>query len=191
MKNTLIILLTLGLLASIGYILYSKYASKYELVQKAPPTIVTVTPTLAVAGLPSPTVASGAPTIAPTSTAPTVAVLLPTSTPSTVPVVFEAEGTFTTSEKTILKTRWSEPYVMYQTGLGQIVSSIKFAKIATAPGYGYTFEAIMTGGGNESSLIAVSDSTPEWWVPGCMVACPFSDAFRVKYPEIVAKSNNP
>lgn len=191
MKNVLIILLTLGLLASISYILYSKYGSKYELVQKASPIVMTVTPTIAVAGLPSPTVAPGVPTIAPTSIVPTVAVLSPTSTPSTVPVVFEAEGTFTASEKTILKTRWSEPYVMYQTGLGQVVSSIKFAKIATAPGYGYTFEAIMTGGGNESSLIAVSSGTPEWWVPGCMVACPFSDAFRAKYPEIVAKSNNP
>ena len=191
MKNVLIILLTLGLLASISYILYSKYGSRYELVQKASPIVMTVTPTIAVAGLPSPTVAPGVSTIAPTSIVPTVAVLSPTSTPSTVPVVFEAEGTFTASEKTILKTRWSEPYVMYQTGLGQVVSSIKFAKIATAPGYGYTFEAIMTEGGNESSLIMVSGGTPEWWVPGCMVACPFTDAFRAKYPEIVARSNNP
>ncbi len=87
-----------------------------------------------------------------------------------------------------LQTKVVAPYIMYYRDMPEHprLVSIMLEVQADVAGYPYKAEAIFEGGITNGWLISVSGGNVDWWLPECMVACTFSDAFRAAYPEIVA-----
>jgi hypothetical protein len=58
-------------------------------------------------------------------------------------------------------------------------------EVPTDVGEAYIVTAITKTGGNEGFMFGARETDFGWWQPTCMDTCVFSDAFAVKYPEIV------
>jgi len=119
-------------------------------------------------------------TAAPTNPPPTIAAPTPV-------VVFQAAGSFSDSEKDQLRQRVVEPFVMYHAELADHPTLVSFSleKMDIA-GYPYGADAIFEGGVTNGFLISNNSAPVDWWYPDCLGPCPFSDAFRAAYPEIIA-----
>lgn len=118
----------------------------------------------------------------------------PTATPNAktkATVVFEAEGSFTQSEKDELKKKVINPFVDYyeMEETEQVLLTFTVSKNlqASKDTYPYQGQAILQGGGNMGFLIMKSGSGVDWWFPECMMGCNLSAAYKAKYPEIAAK----
>jgi hypothetical protein len=118
---------------------------------------------------------------APTDAPPTVA------PPPTPVVVFQAAGSFSDAEKDQLRQRVVQPFVMYYADLAEHPTLVSFSleKMDIA-GYPYGADAIFEGGVTAGFLISNNSAPVDWWYPDCLGPCPFSDAFRAAYPEIIA-----
>ena len=123
-----------------------------------------------------------------TSVSPSLSSIITASpTPETsFPIVYEASGSFSASEKNQIQERIINPFVDYYNDLDQEIASITISKSATA-GYPYALSGIFKSGVNNSFLIKASGGVVDWWYPECMGECPFSDEFKAKYPEIISK----
>ncbi len=116
-------------------------------------------------------------------------------------VIFEADGAFSTPEKTQIGLNVTSPYQMYHdgsTGSGSLLTlTIRRNTNPSSSGtYPYSAQAVFDTGVNEGFLIQVDGGTVDsggqvqLWVPECMVKCQFSPEFQATYPEIVAKAGN-
>jgi hypothetical protein len=112
--------------------------------------------------------------------------------PMTNLISFEPDSAFTTQDKEGILNRIVEPYVLYQTEIQgtQKLDSIVVSQNtqASAKDYPFLFSATFDGGVSESFVIAREGQTFQWFVPECLGACPFSENFKKKYPEIIKKS---
>ncbi len=110
---------------------------------------------------------------------------------SAAAVVFEAEGSFTPVEKTELTKKVVNPLVDYYADqeAGYLVSlTIAHNTQESRDNYPYQGKAIFKGGGNSGFLVTKLGTGVDWWFPECMGACPYTDTYRAKYPEVVAKT---
>ncbi len=107
-----------------------------------------------------------------------------------VVVIIESEGNLPKDDVNGLRTRVIEPYVEYYKTGSQKLATFKVSvnTQASKTDYPYMADAIFVGGGNEGFLISKKNGQINWWVPGCIVECQFSDLFKQKYPEIVELS---
>lgn len=105
-------------------------------------------------------------------------------------VIIESEGNLPKDDISTLKARVIEPYVeYYKTGSQKLATfKVSLNTQASKIDYPYMADAIFVGGGNEGFLISKKNGQIDWWVPGCIVECQFSDVFKQKYPEIVELS---
>jgi len=117
---------------------------------------------------------------------------LPSSSPpatSKVVVVFEAEGSFSQTEKDEIKSKIINPYIDYYAEIpDQTLLTVTIAKnsLASKETYPYSAKTIFKSGGNSGFLIMKQGTGVAWWVPECMNGCNLSTAFKEKYPEIAA-----
>jgi hypothetical protein len=115
----------------------------------------------------------------------------PTATPAkTATVVFEAEGSFTASEKDELKKKVINPFLdYYTTESDQVLLTLTISKNnqASKDTYPYQAQAIFQGGGNMGFLIMKLGTGVDWWYPECMNGCNLSASYKAKYPEIASK----
>ena len=134
---------------------------------------------------------SPTPTLVITQTISNPPILSPTITPSptqenSFPIVYEAAGSFSASEKNQIQEKVINPFVDYYKDLDQEIASITISKSTTA-GYPYALSGIFKSGVNNSFLIKASGGIVDWWYPECMGECPFSEEFKTKYSEIISK----
>ena len=117
---------------------------------------------------------------------------LPSSSPSAtskVVVVFEAEGSFSQTEKDEIRSKIINPYIDYYAELSdQTLLTITIAKnsLASKETYPYSAKTIFESGGNSGFLIMKEGTGVSWWVPECLDGCNLSSSFKAKYPEIAA-----
>jgi len=132
---------------------------------------------------------------APAATAepPAAATAAPSDPPATVAtpipvVVFQAAGSFSDAEENQLRQRVVQPFVMYYAELAEHPTLVSFSleKTDGIAGYPYSADAIFEGGVTAGFLISNNSAPVDWWFPDCLGPCPFSDAFRAAYPEIIA-----
>ena len=121
-----------------------------------------------------------------------VATSLPTPTPpaSKVTVVFEAEGSFSQSEKDELKKKVIDPLSdYYTTESDQVLLTLTISKNdkASKDQYPYQGQAVFQGGGNMGFLIMKIGTGVDWWYPECLNGCTLSASYKAKYPEIASK----
>jgi hypothetical protein len=124
----------------------------------------------------------------PTAEPPTAEPPAPTETPAGPEVVFLAAGSFSADEESQLRIRVIEPFIHYYRDLSghPALLTLTIQKESGISGYPYSAQAVFETGINAGWLISASGGgTVDWWLPECMVACTFSDAFRAAYPEIV------
>jgi hypothetical protein len=114
--------------------------------------------------------------------------LTPSAT-SKVVVVFEAEGSFSQTEKDEIRSKIINPYIDYYAELpDQTLLTITIAKnlLASKETYPYSAKTIFKNGGNSGFLIMKQGTGVAWWVPECLDGCNLSVSFKAKYPEIAA-----
>lgn len=105
-------------------------------------------------------------------------------------VVFEAEGSFSPSDKNSIQKKIIDPFIDFYTPLQKIVSiTISPNTNASKDMYPFLFSAIYASGGNTGFVISKTNGEVNWFIPECMNGCQFTDAFKSKYPEIVSLSN--
>lgn len=117
----------------------------------------------------------------------------PTPTPNqdnknTPVVVYSPNGQFTAQEILELKNRFIQPFTDWNADNKISTVSIEIEKPnPPISGYKYKVSYINQGGSNGGFLYGTS--TPlEWWLPECLNGCKFTENFKAKYPEIVAKT---
>ncbi len=114
-----------------------------------------------------------------------------TSVPKGATVIYEAEGSFTASEKSEIKKKIIDPFVDYYAmeDTGQVLLTLTISKNnqASKDQYPYQAQAIFQGGGNMGFLIMKSGTGVDWWFPECLMGCNLSSAYKLKYPEVAAK----
>lgn len=115
----------------------------------------------------------------------------PTPTATSKPiVVFEAEGSFSQTEKNELYAKVINPYIDYYAELPEeILLTITISKNlqANKDVYPYSVKTIFKNGGNAGFMVMKDGTAIAWWLPDCMDSCNLSAAFKAKYPEIDAK----
>jgi hypothetical protein len=118
---------------------------------------------------------------------------LPSSSPPAISkavVVFEAEGSFSQTEKDEIRSKIINPYIDYYAELpDQTLLTITIAKnlLASKETYPYSAKTIFKNGGNSGFLIMKQGTGVAWWVPECLDGCNLSASFKAKYPEIASK----
>jgi len=123
------------------------------------------------------------PSLAVTQTAP----LAPVAG-STAVVVIESEGSIPAQDLSELKARVINPYLDYQAEVqsGNLVSfKVSPNLLESKAAYPYMADVVFKNGGNEGFLISKNNGQIDWYLPGCINGCVFSEAFKAKYPEIV------
>ena len=115
-----------------------------------------------------------------------------TATPSTskATVVFEAEGSFTQTEKDELKKKVIDPLLDYYImESDQVLLTLTISKNdkASKDQYPYQGRAVFQGGGNMGFLIMKLGTGVDWWYPECLNGCTLSASYKLKYPEIASK----
>lgn len=118
----------------------------------------------------------------------------PASSPaaSKVTVIFEAEGSFTQTEKNEIRKKVIDPFLDYYAEPGNSTQNLLTLTIArntqaSKDTYPYSGKAIFDGGANMGFLIMKVGTGVDWWYPECLNGCNLSAAFKAKYPEIAAK----
>ncbi len=130
---------------------------------------------------PSPAVAEKA------NPTPTV-VMTVTPTPQEPVVVFEAAGSFSQSEKDLIKQKVINPFIDYNQDLVDQASIVSITiSHSSTPGFPYSVSAVFANGGTSGFLVSGSGGDIDWWLPDCMGPCPFTQSFKDKYPEIVSQ----
>lgn len=100
-------------------------------------------------------------------------------------VVYNPPGLFSAGEKEVLNERIVQPQLDYYHDKGISMLSIMIDK----KGIAYSYFAIYQNGNYDNSSINVRAGIIDYWVPGCLGPCEFSQSFKDKYPEIVRLSN--
>ena len=101
-------------------------------------------------------------------------------------VIFTPSGLFTDEEKTELYDKVINPYIDYQANTDYPVLTMDIQK-SDLVDYSYEIDVIMATGVNSGFLYGTPGQKLEYYLPTCMGPCPFTDEFKEKYPEIVAK----
>lgn len=106
-------------------------------------------------------------------------------------VIIEAELTLPKGDKEGLRKKVIEPYIDYFKDAHKDDFLVSF-KVSVNTGssnsqYPYKADSISKNGVNEGFLISKTAGSIDWWYPECLAKCEFSDTFRARYPEIVAK----
>jgi len=101
-------------------------------------------------------------------------------------VLFTPSGLFTENEKEELQTKLINPFLDYNEDSGYPVLTMDIQKYDDE-GWQYTVNAIMETGVTASFLFGEEGKDLDYYFPGCMGPCEFSDEFKEKYPEIVAQ----
>lgn len=111
----------------------------------------------------------------------------PTATKRPTVVVYTPNGLFNEAEITELKTKYINPFTDWNTDNNIATVSITVEKPYPAiSGYKYKVNYINEDASSGGFLYGTT--TPlEWWLPECLGGCNFSDSFKAKYTEIVAK----
>lgn len=159
-----------------GFLFYQNQLLSQKIDNSNPPT--TTPPQQSLVG---PTVTTRSPII------PTV-----TSAPTSKPVVvFQPGGSFDTQTKSQIQSRIVDPFIDYYSETNMPIVSITVEPNTKSDPvqFPYLFDAIFTNGGNTGFVITKTNDQINWFVPECMGACQFSNAFKAKYPEIVLLSN--
>ena len=117
---------------------------------------------------------------------------VPTASPSAnkAVVVYEAEGSFTLSEKTELQKKIINPFLdYYTTESDQVLLTLTISKNdkVSKDQYPYQAQAVFQGVGNMGFLIMKLGTGVDWWYPECMNGCNLSASYKAKYPEIASK----
>ncbi len=106
-------------------------------------------------------------------------------------VIIEAELTLPPRDRDELKKRVIEPYIDYFKDVHKDDTLVSFKVSAntgaSSTSYPYKADSISKNGVNEGFLISKTNGSIDWWLPECLAKCEFSDTFRTKYPQIVAK----
>lgn len=175
MKNILVTLVILGLIATVIVLSVSLFLKKSPTEEKPPEQ----------SGY-----AYNSPTITPTSFP--IAEDTQNPTPAAVSVVFFDGTAFTDLEKQMLSSKVSEPFLDYyrdQYNAGY-VNKLTFKKNnqANKGDYPYLADYEMDGGVTGGFVVMKQGDSVDWWYPECLNGCTFSQAFTQKYPEIVAKT---
>ena len=101
-------------------------------------------------------------------------------------VVYEPSGLFNDKDKEELNKKVTGPFFDYNNEKEMIFIAIIINKDVSAK---YSYMAINKNGGYESSVLTKKNDQFDYWVPGCMGPCEFSQSFKDKYPEIVKLAN--
>ncbi len=107
-------------------------------------------------------------------------------------VTFTSPDSFTPVEKAELTKKIVNPLVDYYADqqAGYLVSlTIAHNTQASSATYPYQGQAVFNNGGNSGFLITKLGTGVDWWFPECMGACPYTDTYKAKYPEVVAKTH--
>lgn len=88
------------------------------------------------------------------------------------------------AEKERLEERLVNPYTFYQSEEGRTLLTF-YVTVPVNVGEAYTADAIFADGVTEGFLFGTREGEYDYWRPECMGPCPFSDAFRERYPQIV------
>ncbi|MBU0661448.1 hypothetical protein KKG22_04720 [Patescibacteria group bacterium] len=109
------------------------------------------------------------------------------STDLDLPVVTYARaGVLSAEEKALVVKKLVEPYIDYHNE--DMVDLIALdITVPAAVGDAYQVIAIFHDGVREGFTFAARGDISVYWAPTCMNDCPFTDAFREKYPEIVGE----
>lgn len=100
-------------------------------------------------------------------------------------IVFSAAGSIPDEVEQEILERVVNPYVDYYTEQGKIILSVVVEPLeSTSEDIHYSFGYVYANGGNGGAVIFDGEDGIEYWEPDCMV-CTFSDAYRLKYPEVV------
>lgn len=115
----------------------------------------------------------------------------PTATTSKAVVVFQAEGSIPATDKSQLLDRIVNPILDYYEETADD-SPIVSLNIEPNTGtnkneYPYLGTIIFANGGNNGFVITKKEGSITWWTPDCMI-CVFSESYKTKYPEVVARS---
>lgn len=107
-------------------------------------------------------------------------------------ITFSPELQENAQDMAAIRQRIIEPYIMYQRDLAG-TQALQTLEIATNPNasakeYPFIFTSLFEGGVEESFLISRQGDSVNWFVPECLNGCSFSESFRQKYPEIIARS---
>lgn len=102
-------------------------------------------------------------------------------------IIYEPSGKFTEDEKQQLKEKIADPLTLYENERIINLTAIIFSKREGQQPYDTTFLAAFQNSGYLSAVVYKKAGNIEWWLPECMGECPFSPAFKAKYPEIVKK----
>lgn len=133
-----------------------------------------------------------APQVSPAPSNTPMSSLAPSPTPQPTVVVYESENSYPAGDKTALTTRVVNPLLDYYqdehaNGGQELVSfTVSFNTGASKASYPYQGKAVFRAGTVNSFLISKTNMVIDWWLPEC-TQCNFSDAFKLKYPEIVSK----
>jgi len=102
-------------------------------------------------------------------------------------VVFQPDGLFSEDDRNLLYQKLINPFIDYYADLEghPALVSLSIEKFYDS-GYPYGANAIFDEGVTLGFLFGNADGSVDWWVPGCIGGCPFSEAFKDKYPEIMA-----
>lgn len=115
----------------------------------------------------------------------------PTATSSGVTVVYEAQGSFSESEKTEIQKKVINPFIdYYQTeNTGQKLLTLTISKNTQSSKEIYPYQAlgVFQGGGNQGFLIMKEGTGISWWTPECLNGCNLSVSYAAKYPEVASK----
>lgn len=106
------------------------------------------------------------------------------------PVIAFVTSSFTEAEKKEIQTKLLNPFSDFEKEYNtepaeQIVSiSVRRTEVADSK---YDMEYISANGGNGGFVYGnKNESSLEWWVPDCMLICPFSKTYEQKYSQVVA-----
>ena len=114
---------------------------------------------------------------------------------SNVKTTIVNESSLPAQDVSELKARVINPYIDFNNDLGIETTEITVTKYVpngspSSLTYAYSLDYKMKNGGYGGFLISKTNDHIDWYQPECMGGCTFSEAFKSKYPEIVAAYKN-
>lgn len=100
---------------------------------------------------------------------------------------FSREGLLTAAERKILEAKLINPMILYYNEKEVELISLSIV-VPQNVGQDYEVTAIFKNGGTSDFLFGKREQQYNFWGPGCMGPCPFTEAFKKKYPNIVEAS---
>jgi hypothetical protein len=137
---------------------------------------------------PTPNPIGASPTIIASSSPVSSPVLSASPPSSSTVVVFQAEGSIPAKDKQQLQDRVIQPFLMYSADMKEQAAVVSVTVKPNASLTQYTVDYVLANKGYGGFVIFKNNGEIQWWLPECMGACPFSDAFKKAYPEIVKQS---